>query len=95
MAKNEVYSWRLDADMKSELDQQARIQGTTLANVLNMLAKRWLEEQKQQNAENEAEQKRLHELMAKFAGCISGGDPHASRNVSEIVRKRVRQRNAH
>ena len=95
MAKNEVYSWRLDADMKTELDRQARMQGMTLANVLNMLAQRWLDEQKKQNAENEAEQKRLHDLVARFAGCISGGDPHASRNVSEIVRKRVRERNAH
>ena len=95
MAKNEVYSWRLDADMKTELDRQARMQGMTLANVLNMLAQRWLDEQKKQNAENEAEQKRLHDIVARFAGCISGGDPHASRNVSEIVRKRVRERNAH
>ena len=95
MPKSEVYSWRVDADLKNELDQQARLQGTTLANVLNMLAQRWLDERKKQNAENEAEQKRLHEIAAKFAGCISGGDPHASRNVSEIVRKRVRERNAH
>jgi hypothetical protein len=95
MAKNAVYSWRLDSDLKMNLDTQARVQGKTLAEVLNTLAKRWLEEQKEQNAELEAEQARLRSIAAKFVGCISGGDPYASEKVREVVGKRVRERNAH
>lgn len=95
MAKSEVYSWRLDPEMKMALDLQARVQGKTLADVLNSLAKRWLEEQRKQNAENEAEQVRLRAVATKYIGSISGGDPYSSEKVREIVRKQVGERNAH
>jgi hypothetical protein len=95
MAKSEVYSWRLDPEMKMALDLQARMQGTTLSEVLNSLAKRWLEEQKVQNADSEAEQVRLRGVAAKYVGSISGGDPYASEKVREIVRKRIKEKHAH
>ena len=95
MAKSEVYSWRLNSDLKTDLDLHTRLQGKTLAEVLNMLAKGWLEEQKLQNSENESEQARLHAIAARFVGSISGGDPHASQTVREVVRQRIRERNAH
>jgi hypothetical protein len=38
------------------------------------------------------EQRRLHEELAKYIGCISGSDPHRSRRVSEIVKQRLRER---
>lgn len=71
------------------------MQGKTLADVLNMLTKQWLEEQRQHNAAKEAEQARLRAIAAKFIGCMSGGDPYASEKVSETVRKRIREKNAH
>jgi len=78
-----------------ELEAEVRRDGMTLAQVLDRLAKQWLEERRGRNGDDEAEQARLHAAVAKYAGTISGGDPYASEKVREIVRKRVRERNAH
>jgi hypothetical protein len=95
MAKTEVYSWRVDPRIKMALESEARSQGTTLAEVLDRMAKQWIERRKRQNGDDEAQQVRLHAAAAKYAGAISGGDPYASEKVREVVRKRVRERNAH
>jgi len=92
MAKTEVYSWRVDPQTKMALESEARSQGMTLAEVLDRLAKQWLEMQKQQNGDDEAEQARLHAAAAKCFGTISGGDPYRSEKVRETVRARLKER---
>jgi len=92
MAKTEVYSWRVDPQIKMALEAEARSQGTTLAEVLDRIAKQWLEMQKKQNGDDAAEQARLHAAAAKCFGTISGGDPHRSEKVSETVRRRLKER---
>ncbi|HME32298.1 MAG TPA: hypothetical protein VKG65_06060 [Terriglobales bacterium] len=92
MAKTEVYSWRVDPQTKMALESEARSQGMTLAGVLDRLAKQWLEMQKQQNGDDEAEQARLHAAAAKCFGTLSMGDPRGSEKVRETVRKRLQER---
>ena len=92
MAKTEVYSWRVDPQTKMALESEARSQGMTLAGVLDRIAKQWLEMQKQQNGDDEAEQARLHAAAAKCFGTLSRGDPRGSEKVSETVRKRLEER---
>ena len=92
MAKTEVYSWRVDPQIKMALEAEARLQGTTLAEVLDRIAKQWLETRKQQNGDDEAEQARLHAAAAKCFGTLSMGDPHGSEKVRETVRKRLKER---
>jgi len=95
MAKTEVYSWRVDPETKMALESEARSEGVTLAQVLDRIAKQWLEKRKRRNGDDEAEQARLRAAAAKYAGTLSGGDPYGSEKVREVVRKRVRERNAH
>ena len=92
MAKTEVYSWRLDPKTKMALESEARSEGMTLAEVLDRLAKQWLELRKQQNGDDEAEQARLHAAAAKCFGTLFMGDPHGSEKVRETVRKRLQER---
>ena len=92
MAKTEVYSWRVDPRIKMALEAEARAQGTTLAEVLDRIAKQWLEARKQRNGDDEAEQARLHAAAAKCFGTLSMGDPHGSEKVRETVRKRLEER---
>ena len=66
-----------------------------MADILDRIAKEWLEAQRKGRADDEAEQRRLHALARKYIGCISGGDPNRSARVSEIVGRRVRESNAH
>jgi hypothetical protein len=95
MAKTEVYSWRLDPEIKMALESEARSEGVTVAEMLDRMATQWLKTRKRQNGDDAAEQARLHAAVAKYAGALSGGDPYASEKVREVVRKRVRERNAH
>ena len=43
MDKTEVYSWRLDPKLKDELLEAARSEKTSVANLLERLAREWLE----------------------------------------------------
>ncbi len=92
MAKTEVYSWRLDRQRKMALESEARREGASLAEVLDRLTQEWLESQGRRNEDDAVEQARLHAAAAKWIGSISGGDPHRSEKVREIVRKRLSER---
>jgi hypothetical protein len=94
MAKTETISWRINPDIRMALEAEARLRGVTLAKMLNRIAKQWLTTRKQRNSDDEAEQSRLHAAAMKWAGSISGGDPHRSEKVRQTVRKRIRSRNA-
>ncbi len=92
MAKTEVYSWRVDPQIKMALEAEARRQRRSVADVLDMIAKEWLASRKADDWQDDAEQARLHAAAAKWIGSISGGDPHRSQKVRETVRKRLRER---
>lgn len=92
MAKTEVISWRIDPETKMALASEARLQGRSLPEMLNRIAKEWLEMRKKQSCDDEAEQARLYAAVAKCCGTISSGDPHGSEKVSETVRMRLRER---
>jgi hypothetical protein len=92
MAKTEVYSWRVDRETKMGLEEEARREGISLAQLMDRMAHQWLESRRH---DDKSEQARLHAAAAKYVGAISGGDPFGSEKVREVVRKRIRERNAH
>lgn len=89
--KTEVYSWRLDADVKIGLEQEARLQGLSLAAFLDRTARQAITEGRRQREDDEAEQARLQAAAAKCFGTIAAG-PEFSENVREKVRAAVRAR---
>ncbi len=93
MAKTEVYSWRVSADLKDKLEDAAREQEISFAELLDRIGKAWLEDYRAAGREDEAEeQRRLHEAAAPFIGAIRiGGDGDRAENVRELVRERLRQ----
>ncbi len=44
--KNQVYSWRISAQKKAELESEARREGTSLAQLLELITADWLQEQR-------------------------------------------------
>ena len=92
MPKTEVYSWRVDQQIKMALEDEARSEGRSVAALLNDIARQWLETRKRENGDDAAEQERLHAAAAKCFGTLSGGDPHGSEKVRETVRKRLTER---
>jgi predicted transcriptional regulator len=82
MSKTEVYSWRLDPDLKRRLEAVAHEERTSIGAILDRIARDWLSRHASEEDE-EALQRRLHAAAAKVIGAIQGDDPDRSQRVKE------------
>jgi predicted transcriptional regulator len=89
----EVYSWRVSRELKSDLEQQARIRKTSLSAVLNLAVRDWLKQSAAAVGEDE-EQRRLHEAAMKCVGAFAGGNPRRAETARQAIRDRLKRRNA-
>jgi hypothetical protein len=88
MSKTEVYSWRLDPDLKQRLEDAARAEKTSVGGLLDRIARDWL--RRGAADENDAVlQQQLHAEAEKWIGSISSGDPYGSEQVKERVRAKL------
>jgi predicted transcriptional regulator len=71
MAGTTIYRWHLDPDLKRRLEHAARAEKITVARLLDRTVREWLDKRE---AEDEAEQRRLHAEFLKVVGTISSGD---------------------
>jgi hypothetical protein len=85
--KTEVYSWRLSAERKAELEQEARREGTSLSDLLDRVTADWLSERRKVHQDDNAEQAAIRERALAAIGSIRGGDPTRSARTSELVRE--------
>jgi hypothetical protein len=85
--KTEVYSWRLSAARKAELEQEARREGTSLSALLDRVTADWLTKRRTGQADDEAEQAAIRKRAQAAIGSIRGGDPTRSARTSELVRE--------
>ena len=85
--KTEVYSWRVSSRRKSELEAEARRNGTSLAALLERIADDWLNSQRNSRADEDREQRRIRAAALAAIGSFASGDPHLSKNVSRLVRE--------
>jgi hypothetical protein len=77
--KTEVYSWRLSPHLKSELQEAARVERKSLSDLLEKIAKDWLQRTRHQSEDEEERQRRLHEAAMECAGTIDGAGRIAPR----------------
>ena len=90
--KTDVYSWRLSSHLKSELQEAARAERKSLADLLEEIAKDWLQRAHHQSRDEDERQRRLREEVLKLAGTISGGRPDRAESVQSEVRARIAHR---
>jgi hypothetical protein len=84
--KTEVYSWRVSPEVKAALEREARREKTSLAALLDRVARQWLEERKSRSADDAAEQARLHAAAEKCIGTIARG-PDFAESASKLIRE--------
>ncbi|HEX5758388.1 MAG TPA: hypothetical protein VF121_04300 [Thermoanaerobaculia bacterium] len=92
MAKTEVYSWRLSPRLKTELEEAARAERKSLAELLEQIAREWLERSHPGDESDEERTLRLRAAAMKFVGVLNGEVPGRAENVSREVRARLRRR---
>jgi len=91
--KTEVYSWRLTAQKKAELETEARRDRTSLAKLLDQITTDWLTERRNGRSDEEAAQAALKRRIMKTVGTISG-PRNGAETAREVVRQRIMQRHA-
>ena len=90
--KSEVYSWRLDPDLKAQLEQRAREEGIGLAALLERISRDWLRAKADASSDDAREQARIKAAAMRAIGTLRGDDPERSERVRERVRARLEQR---
>lgn len=87
--KTEVYSWRLSAERKATLEQEAHRRGTNVADVLEQITDEWFANHRNDHADDAAERAALLKRVMATVGTIRSGDPMLASKVSETVRARI------
>jgi predicted nuclease of restriction endonuclease-like (RecB) superfamily len=90
--KTEVYSWRLSPHLKAELEEAARVERKSVADLLEQIAQDWLERSSGRSRNEEERQQQLHKAALESAGSIQGNDPNRAENARSEVRSRIARR---
>lgn len=93
MNKTEVYSWRVDTNLKSALERVAQTEKTSVAKLLDSIVRSWLQESSWLKGEDE-QQQRLHSTAQECFGTLSSGGPDLATLAKERVRRKIRERHA-
>jgi hypothetical protein len=92
MSKSEVYSWRLDPDLKRRLEEAARDENTSIGGLLDRIARDWLGSRRPDEDEA-ALQGRLHAKAAEVIGSIRLGlGPYTRQHIREKVKANLLER---
>lgn len=94
MAKTSVYSWRLSPQTKDALEREARREGLSLAELLDRVAREWLEARERTMIHADAESGRLRAAAMRRFGAFDSGETDSSERVRALVRKRLAARRA-
>src|SRR5450755_2981242 len=92
--KTEVYSWRVSAERKADLESEARREGTSVAELLEKITADWLQERRASRNGDEAEQAALRRRVMATVGTIRSGDPTLATRAREVVRERIARKHA-
>jgi hypothetical protein len=89
--KTEVYTWRVSRALKVSLEEVARAERRTVAQILDEIVAGHLEAVGTGGRGEAERQRRLHAQGARFAGRLCGRDPDRASRVRELVRARLRR----
>ncbi len=90
--KTEVYSWRLSRPHKEALEEAAREEDTSVAELLDRVTDEWIRSRRARQSAEASEQARLRADAMRFVGGLHGGDPSRSSRVRELVRAKLARR---
>jgi hypothetical protein len=76
--KSEVYSWRLDPELKAQLEAAASDEKASIDAILDRLVCEWLKARALAEEDDGERQRRLHALARLAMGTASVGGPSAT-----------------
>ncbi len=87
MTRTTVYSWRLAPNLKLALEEVARHNQESVAEVLDRIVRESFSGST--SGDEEEEQRCLHSAAARYFGAIDGGDPDRAERARETLRERL------
>jgi hypothetical protein len=90
--KTEVYSWRLSAATKADLEAEARREGTSVSKLLEQITADWLAQRRNGHSDDEAEQAAIRKRAKAAIGSVAGDDPTRAERAGELVREIIYQK---
>ena len=94
MPKTDVYSWRLSRATKSALEDAARAELASVAELLERVTDEWIEARKARVGSDDREQARRRAAARRFIGALHGRDPDRSSQARARVRQKLTKRHA-
>jgi hypothetical protein len=92
MGKSEVYSWRLSHGLKADLEEAARSERKSVAELLEQIAQDWLEHWRDLDPGGNERQQRLREAVSSSIGALQGGNPRRAEAARSEIRSRLARR---
>ncbi|MFZ0885525.1 MAG: hypothetical protein WAN14_19135 [Candidatus Acidiferrales bacterium] len=89
--KEEVYSWRLSGELKSDLEREARVRKIPVSSVLDLAVRDWLKKSGTEVAGDEV-QRELHAGAERCLGVLASGNSRRAESARKIVRERIHRR---
>jgi hypothetical protein len=93
--KTVVYSWRVAPGLKSQLEDAARQEGRSMAELLDTIVTAHLSAAGRARADEADYQSALHRRVAALAGCVQSGKPDRGAAAGALVRQRLHDRRRH
>ena len=90
--KTAVYSWRVDPETKSALEQQARERGETVAALLDRITRDWLERERTSGGDSDKREAAMRARALRACGAVAGGDPGRATNARQGLKRRLEAR---
>ena len=91
--KNHVYSWRLSAELKSDLERAAHLRNMSLSALLELAVRDWLRNGRT-DAAGDRIQRKLQKEVANSVGILTGRNPRRAETARDAIRKRLARRHA-
>ncbi len=89
--KEEVYSWRLSGELKSDLEREARLRKMPISSVLDLAVRDWLKKSGADVAGDDAQQV-LHADAERCLGVLASGNSRRAETARKAVRDRIQRR---
>jgi len=93
MKATEIYSWRVERELKEALEAAARSERSSIAKLLSRIVRDWLR-CRYDTADDETAQQRIREAGAQYLGSVRGGDASRAGEAGHRTRQMIRDKHA-
>lgn len=92
MKKTEVYRWTVAFDLKRSLEEAAKAEKISLAQLLERIVLDWLAQRSKPDDREKEVQRALHQAASQAFGTVHGGDPTRAQEVRQRMKSKLRDR---